>query len=336
MRSCSRTATWKIRPTWCENGRRVRESVLARRRSRSEYGGARASHQRLSRHVPLAFRRADALGRRRVQLDVGAGRHRDRAHAGAQPLSAGSSLEGRPLLRGGVVGPRAKIRGSAQAGPRALVHVGSGTRSSASGTDRCGQRALGLAVSGFRNVDGPSHVSASPPPRPVPPVAASATSAAPPAARRNDSASLAGLASAAGGGRSGARALPPARHTDEDSGARWWARFARGSGGGHRPRAITPRPAVNLVIYHGVLAPRARWCAAVVPAAASGDTGRAPERPPGPGRLSWATLLRRVFANRMARMCSRILAARQRGGVSHATGPSYRPGFVYSSTIELA
>jgi hypothetical protein len=32
-----------------------------------------------------------------------------------------------------------------------------------------------------------------------------------------------------------------------------------------------------------------------VPAPASGQAERAPERPPGPGRLSWATLLRRVF-----------------------------------------
>jgi hypothetical protein len=74
MRSCSRTATCKIRPTWCENGRRVRESCFARRRSRSEYGGARASHQRLSQHVPWLSGGADALRRRRVQLDVGAGR----------------------------------------------------------------------------------------------------------------------------------------------------------------------------------------------------------------------------------------------------------------------
>ncbi len=33
-----------------------------------------------------------------------------------------------------------------------------------------------------------------------------------------------------------------------------------------------------------------------MPAAASGDAGRAPELPPGLGQLSWATLLRRVFA----------------------------------------
>jgi hypothetical protein len=28
--------------------------------------------------------------------------------------------------------------------------------------------------------------------------------------------------------------------------------------------AITPRPAVNLVVYHGVLAPRARWRSQVI------------------------------------------------------------------------
>ena len=36
---------------------------------------------------------------------------------------------------------------------------------------------------------------------------------------------------------------------------------------------------------------------------------------------------------RMARMCSRILAVRQHGGVSHARGASYRRGFVYSSAM---
>ncbi len=70
MRSRSRTATCRIRLTWCEKGRRESCSRAAGRGPRR---GARASHQRLSRHVPLAFRRADALGRRRVQFDVGAG-----------------------------------------------------------------------------------------------------------------------------------------------------------------------------------------------------------------------------------------------------------------------
>jgi hypothetical protein len=94
--------------------------------------------------------------------------------------------------------------------------------------------ALGLAVSGFRNVDGPSHVSASPPPRPVPSVAASATSAAPPAARRNDSASLAGLASAAGGWSGEARSS--LRQVSRQTGTTVPRRDrARGSGRGMGP-----------------------------------------------------------------------------------------------------
>lgn len=35
-----------------------------------------------------------------------------------------------------------------------------------------------------------------------------------------------------------------------------------------RLAVLAPRPRVNLVLYHGVLAPRAAWRAAVVPAAA--------------------------------------------------------------------
>jgi Putative transposase len=63
-----------------------------------------------------------------------------------------------------------------------------------------------------------------------------------------------------------------------------------------RLAALVPPPRRPLVAYHGLLAPHAGWRAAIVPTAASGDAGRAPERPPGSGRLSWATLLRRVFA----------------------------------------
>ena len=67
--------------------------------------------------------------------------------------------------------------------------------------------------------------------------------------------------------------------------------------------AITPRPRGRLgVIYHGVLAPRARWRAAVVrdgrPApdatAPTADTGPAPAAPRG--AWTWAVLMHRVFA----------------------------------------
>ena len=66
--------------------------------------------------------------------------------------------------------------------------------------------------------------------------------------------------------------------------------------------AITPRPAVNLVVYHGVLAPRARWRSPVVrygrPApdatAPPADAGPAPAAPRG--AWTWAALMHRVFA----------------------------------------
>ena len=66
--------------------------------------------------------------------------------------------------------------------------------------------------------------------------------------------------------------------------------------------AITPRPAVNLVIYHGVLAPRARWRSQVIrygrPApdatAPPADAGPAPAAPRG--AWTWAALMHRVFA----------------------------------------
>jgi len=73
-----------------------------------------------------------------------------------------------------------------------------------------------------------------------------------------------------------------------------------------RLAAITPRPRINLVLYHGVLAPHARWHARVValgapagdvPVAASspvsaGDDVTAPVRP---RYWAWADLMRRAF-----------------------------------------
>lgn len=81
-----------------------------------------------------------------------------------------------------------------------------------------------------------------------------------------------------------------------------------------RLAVLTPRPRVNLILYYGVLAPRAVWRAEVVgeqpalvqpasvrdggghpdAAAVNGHGGAA--HPPDPPARSWAALMRRVFA----------------------------------------
>jgi len=68
--------------------------------------------------------------------------------------------------------------------------------------------------------------------------------------------------------------------------------------------ALTPRPEINLVLYHGVLAPHARWRPAVVaygrgdgesldPSAAVAEAGRA--RTGSSRYWTWALLMRRAF-----------------------------------------
>jgi hypothetical protein len=59
-----------------------------------------------------------------------------------------------------------------------------------------------------------------------------------------------------------------------------------------RLAALVPRPRVNLVLYYGVLAPRAVWRRAVVPGAAPDAAGRRAPRRPNP---TWAELMRRGF-----------------------------------------
>jgi hypothetical protein len=65
--------------------------------------------------------------------------------------------------------------------------------------------------------------------------------------------------------------------------------------------AIIPRPAVNLVFYHGVLAPHARWRSHGVryDRPAPDVHARAREASPRaagtPGAWTWAALMRRVF-----------------------------------------
>lgn len=69
--------------------------------------------------------------------------------------------------------------------------------------------------------------------------------------------------------------------------------------------ALTPRPRVNLILYYGVLAPRAPWRAEIVPAIADGVDAReeaTPEdgaascaQPSRAGAYQWAELMRRTF-----------------------------------------
>jgi hypothetical protein len=70
--------------------------------------------------------------------------------------------------------------------------------------------------------------------------------------------------------------------------------------------ALTPRPRINLILYHGVLAPHARWRARVVaygalPGTAAtapnlgGDSGDDGASPPQPRHWAWANLMRRAF-----------------------------------------
>ena len=71
--------------------------------------------------------------------------------------------------------------------------------------------------------------------------------------------------------------------------------------------ALTPRPAINLILYHGVLAPRARWRPDVVAdGRPEGDVATGPRETlgtskggrPGAARpryWTWAALMRRAF-----------------------------------------
>jgi hypothetical protein len=72
-----------------------------------------------------------------------------------------------------------------------------------------------------------------------------------------------------------------------------------------RLAVLTPRPRVNLVLYYGVLAPRALWRGAIVPGIADGVDAReepAPQdgdascaKPSRAGAYQWAELMRRTF-----------------------------------------
>lgn len=73
-----------------------------------------------------------------------------------------------------------------------------------------------------------------------------------------------------------------------------------------RLAALTPRPRVNLILYHGLLAPRAAWRRLVVPsrepsapcdahAREAGDEPAQGEPPPRDDRYLWAALMQRSF-----------------------------------------
>ncbi len=71
-----------------------------------------------------------------------------------------------------------------------------------------------------------------------------------------------------------------------------------------RVAALVPPPRRPWLAYHGVLASRARWRAALVRAPREDTRTGGPEDPRGPGRLPWARRLRRVFAIAML-LCPR-------------------------------
>jgi Putative transposase len=62
-----------------------------------------------------------------------------------------------------------------------------------------------------------------------------------------------------------------------------------------RLAALVPPPRRPLLAYHGLLAPRARWRAAIVPPPVA-DGARADAGGRSPRRWPWARLLHRVFA----------------------------------------
>src|SRR5262249_57469381 len=109
---------------------------------------------------------------------------------------------------------------------------------------------------------------------------------------------------------------------------------------------IIPRPAVNLLLYHGVLAPRARWRSQVVsygrpdPDLKAQEVNTGPRIAGAPDAWRWATLMRRVFAfNGLAcprcggrprviatvhapRVAQAILASLARSGAPAPPGPT--------------
>ena len=68
-----------------------------------------------------------------------------------------------------------------------------------------------------------------------------------------------------------------------------------------RLAALVPRPRLNLIRYHGVLAPNAKLRALIVPkgktpTSAEPNQSNTEQNTPAASRMSWARLLKRVFA----------------------------------------
>ncbi len=107
----------------------------------------------------------------------------------------------------------------------------------------------------------------------------------------------------AGGGRTGRRTSTPPRRKRAAGTPAWYFDPVELL---ERLAALTPRPRVNLVLYHGVLAPRAAWRKRIVPPRISaegeigkgGPTGSADDRGSRRARplnRGWADLMQRSF-----------------------------------------
>jgi hypothetical protein len=86
-----------------------------------------------------------------------------------------------------------------------------------------------------------------------------------------------------------------------------------------RLAALVPPPRRPLLAYHGVLAPRARWRAAIVPPPAP-DGARADAGARFPGPWTWARLLHRVFAIQVL-VCERCGGPRRILGRGEGAAP---------------
>ena len=86
--------------------------------------------------------------------------------------------------------------------------------------------------------------------------------------------------------------------------------------------ALVPRPRINLVLYHGVLAPNSRWRARVVAYGTPGSTGpvasaglaASDTSTPVVHRWRWADLMRRALHRRAGVPALRRTAAVDRDG----------------------